>query len=125
MNFHETLIKEADEEIGIEVEVIDSLPEFLKASKNLTKPLAYFFDKFLFKTPKNNEFVGLAFILTPSTTLNFKDKEVVDFRWLAPKELKNYLKENNNYCEPLPLVFEKAEKFRKKYISFDNTFPIL
>lgn len=118
MDFKETLIKEVDEEIGFDIDVIDSIDKFVKLSKTkIKKPIAIIFEKFHCKTERNNEFVGLAFILTPTTNVNFKDDEVVDFKWLTSKEIKKYLKEESDYCEPLPLVFEKAEKFRKKFLS--------
>lgn len=118
MDFKETLIKEVDEEIGLKVKVVDSVQEFVKFSKTKIKePTAFIFEKFHYKTAKNNEFVGLAFILTPTTKVEFKDDEVVEFKWLTPKELRNYLETENNYCDPLPLVFEKAERFRKRYLA--------
>ena len=118
MDFKETLIKEVDEEIGLDIDVIDSVNEFVKKSKTkIKKPIAIIFEKFHYKTERNNEFVGLAFILTPTIKVEFKDEEVIDFKWLTPEELTKHLKKENNYCDPLPLVFEKAEKFRKKYLS--------
>ncbi|MFH1276392.1 MAG: hypothetical protein ABIH82_04740 [Candidatus Woesearchaeota archaeon] len=121
MNFKETLIKETEEEIGLNIEVIDSKEEFLRLAKSeLKKPIAFIFENFHYKTERNNEYVGLAFILTPITELSFQDNEVVDFKWLFPEELSKFLKENNNYCSPLPLVFEKAEKFRKENFSSFN-----
>ena len=74
-------------------------------------------EKLHYKTERNNEFVGLGFILTPTTKVKFKDNEVVAFKWLTPKELTVHLKKENNYCDPLPLVFKKAENFRKRYLS--------
>ncbi len=118
MDFKETLIKEANEEIGLDLKVIDSITEFVKLSKKpLPQPLAIIFERFHYKTERNNEFVGLAFILTPTTTVEFKDDEVIQFKWLLPEELAKYIKKENNYCDPLPLVFEKAERFRKKYLT--------
>ncbi len=32
-------------------------------------------------------------------------------------ELQHFLDTETNYCSPLPLVFEKAEKFRKEYFT--------
>ena len=92
--------------------------EIVKISKTkIKKPIAIIFEKFHYLTERNNEFVGLAFILTPTTRVEFKDEEVIYFKWLTPEELTKHLKKENNYCDPLPLVFEKAEKFRKKYLS--------
>ena len=117
MNFKETLIKEADEEIGLEVRVIDSRHDFVKFSKQpLKNPLAFIFEKFHYKTEHNNEFVGVALIITPTTKVEFKDDEVVEFKWLSSVELDKYLKTETNYCHPLLLAFEKVEKFRKKYL---------
>ncbi len=117
MGFQETLVKEADEEIGLSVKIIDSLRKFVKLSQQpLPSPTAFFFEKFHYKTSRNNEFVGLALVLTPTTKLTFKDKEVVGFKWVSPLELGRFLKEERNYCDPLPLVYTKAEKFRKKYL---------
>ena len=117
MGFPETLVKEADEEIGLSITVIGSVDEFVKLSKTkIKKPIAAIFEKFHYKTERNNEFVGLVFILTPTTKVEFKDNEVVAFKWLSPSELGRFLKEERNYCDPLPLVFKKAEKFRKKYL---------
>ena len=118
MDFKETLIKEVDEEIGLDIDVINSVDEFVELSKTkIKKPIAIIFEKFHYKTERNNEFVGLAFVLTPTPNTDFKDDEVIDFKWLTPEEIKKYLSENDDYCEPLPLVFEKAEKFREKYLS--------
>ena len=118
MNFKETLIKEADEEIGLHIRMLDSLKDFVKCHEKfaLSEPIAFIFEKFHYKTEHNNEFVGLAFIFTPTTKVEFKDDEVVEFKWLTPKELEKYLKTETNYCHPLLLAFEKAERFRKKYL---------
>ena len=117
MDFKETLIKEADEEIGLQIKVVDSLKEFVKYYKSSSLgPIAFVFEKFHYKTEHNNEFVGLAFIITSTTTVEFKDDEVVEFKWLTPKELEKYLKAETNYCHPLLVAFEKAERFRKKYL---------
>jgi len=92
-----------------------SKKEFIKAIKNITdKPLGFIFDKFHYKTETNNEWVGLGFIIVPNTDVKFEDDEVIDFKWLSPNELKEFIETNDNYCAPLPLVFEKAEKFRKE-----------
>jgi isopentenyldiphosphate isomerase len=116
MNFNETLIKETEEEIGLELEMF-SKKEFLLKIKNLEKgSVGFIFEKFHYKTTKNNEWVGLGFIMTTETNVTFVDGEVAEFQWLTPQELEKFLKTKNNYCSPLPLVFEKAEKFRKHYI---------
>ncbi len=116
MDFKETLIKEADEEIGLNVKAVDSVQEFVKTSQQpLKNPLAFIFEQFHYKTEHNNEFVGLAFILTPTTKVEFKDEEVLEFKWLTPKELDKYLKTETNYCHPLLVAFKKVERFRKKY----------
>ena len=117
LSFKETLIKEAEEEIGLSLTVVDSLGKFLQLARSeLKNPIAFFFDTFHFKEGINNEFVSLAFILTPITKLQFKDKEVVDFQWLSPHQLSLFLRRNDNYCSPLPMVFNKAEAFRKQYL---------
>ena len=117
MNFKETLIKEADEEIGLNVTVIDSVQDFVKLSQQpLHNPLTFIFEQFHYKTEHNNEFIGLAFMVTPTTEVEFKDNEVVEFKWLTPQELSQYLKTETNYCHPLLVAFEKAETFRKTYL---------
>lgn len=99
-----------------------NLNEFLKNAKNLTKkPIGYIFDRFHYKTKTDNEFVGLGFILTPANNLKFNDNEVIDFQWLSPAELKNFLTDKNNCCAPLPLVFKKAEEFRKSRLTPVNS----
>ncbi|MEA2065042.1 MAG: hypothetical protein U9O66_01955 [Patescibacteria group bacterium] len=113
LDFDENLAKETEEEIGMKVKMCKSKKEFIKLKNKLIKPIGFIFDKFHYKTFTNNEWVGLGFIITPTIKVNFQDKEVIDFKWLTTNELKLYLKENNNYCAPLPLVFKKAEKFRK------------
>lgn len=115
MNFNETLIKETEEEIGLKLEMISSKEEFLTAANSLeSNTIGFIFEEFHYKTDRNNEWVGLGFIITTKTDVTFVDGEVSEFQWLTPEELKEFLKTNNNYCDPLPLVFEKAEKFRKE-----------
>ena len=117
LDFEENLIKETNEEIGLKLKMFKTRNEFLKASKKINKTaIGFIFDKFNYKTKDNNEWIGLGFILTTKTNLKFTDNEVVDFKWLTPKELKQFIRNNKNYCTPLPLVFEKAEKFRLKYL---------
>ena len=88
-----------------------SAKEFLETAKKLKEPTGFIIERFHYKTDKNNEWVGLGLILSPTTTVKFADGEVTDFKWLTPEELKEYLKKENNYCVALPMVFEKAEKF--------------
>lgn len=115
LDFDENLVKEAKEEIGINITMCKSKDEFLKTIKNKpNQSLGFIFDKFHYKTETDNEWVGLGFIIVPNTKVNFEDDEVIDFKWFSPEELKAYLETNDNYCSPLPLVFEKAEKFRKE-----------
>ncbi|MCH7568218.1 MAG: NUDIX domain-containing protein [Nanoarchaeota archaeon] len=117
LSFEENLIKETDEEIGLDVKVFYSLNEFLEASKELNGTIGYICERFHYRTSINNEWVGFGLILTTKTDLEFKDKEVLKFRWLSPDELKKYLDEEDNYYSALPIIFEKAEKFRLKYLT--------
>lgn len=116
MDFDETLVKEAEEEIGLTISICNTTEkEFIASLKTLKdEAVAYVFEKFHYLVKPNNEWVGLAFIATPITDVKFNDKEVIDFKWMTPAKLKDYLKNNDNYCAPLPLVLEKAEKFRQK-----------
>lgn len=114
VDFDENLIKEAKEEIGIDIEMFQSKDEFIKSINSIDKPKGFIFDKFHYKTESNNEWVGLGFIIVHNTNVKFEDDEVIDFKWLSPNELREFIETNNNYCSPLPLVFEKAEKFRKE-----------
>lgn len=117
LDFAENLAKEANEEIGLNIKVCDNLDEFLKAAQELKdQVIAFILEKFHYKTEIYNEFIGLGIILTLTTKVEFKDNEVVDFKWLAPKELQEFLNSNNKYCVPLPLAFKKVEKFRLKYL---------
>ena len=117
MSFSETLIKEAHEEIGLTLVMMHSLNAFKQRAQTiLRKPIGYIFDQFHYITKVNNEFVGLGFILTPTTNVSFLDNEVIDFKWLTPVQLKKFLRTETNYCDPLPLVFKKAETFRKRYL---------
>lgn len=119
LDFEDNLAKESEEEIGIKIKMFESLGEFKIAARNLgDQSIAHIFETFHYQTSHDNEWVGLGFIITPSTEVYFKDGEVTDFRWLTPTDLGEFLKNNNNYCDPLPMVFEKAENFRKEHLSF-------
>jgi len=121
LSFDENLMVEAEEEIGLKLKMFQSVKEFIEAKNKLSKEaIGLIFDKFHYKTPTNNEWVGLGFIIIPTMDVDFQDGEVIDFKWLTPEELKKYLKENNDYCAPLPLVFEKAEEFRRKILKSSN-----
>ncbi|MFA5954866.1 MAG: NUDIX domain-containing protein [Patescibacteria group bacterium] len=109
-NFEETLVKEAGEEIGLQLTVFDSLEEFLKNIGHTNA--AYFFDRFLWRTNQDNEYVGLAFVTVVEQKTIFVDDEVVDFKWMLPEELKEFLQTGTNYCAALSVIFEKAEQFR-------------
>jgi isopentenyldiphosphate isomerase len=114
LDFSENLIKEAGEEIGINLVMAQSREEFFEKDINsLESPFGFIFEKFHYKTKINNEWIGLGFVIVLDTKVKFEDDEVVDFRWFSPEELERYLKNNNDYCEPLLLAFDKAEKFRK------------
>lgn len=115
LNFLENLAKEAEEEIGLKLELHDNFNSFIAAIQNLSqKALGYIFDEFAYETDKNNEWVGLGLIITDNESLEFIDGEVIDFKWLSPDELKTFCATETNYCAPLPMVVEKAEAFRKK-----------
>ncbi|PIN89604.1 hypothetical protein COU60_03265 [Candidatus Pacearchaeota archaeon CG10_big_fil_rev_8_21_14_0_10_34_76] len=115
--FEENLAKEADEEIGLEVKNFYSLNEFLDAAKNLSGSIGYICERFHYQDLINNEWVGFGLILTSETDLDFKDGEVLEFKWLTPNALKKYLSEENDYYSALLIAFEKAEKFRLRYLS--------
>ena len=112
--FEENLVKETDEEIGLKLVVAKSLNEFLESSKKLNGSIRFIFEQFLCQNSLNNEWVGAGFILTKETKLEFKDKEVIDFKWLTPKEIKEFLKKEGEYYSALLIIFEKEEKFRLK-----------
>ncbi len=119
LDFNENLIKEAQEEVGINLKMYNTKIAFLKAARQLknSQPIGFIFDKFHYQTKINNEWVGLGLIITPTTETRFNDREVVDFKWLSPDELKMFILKETNYCEPLPLVFYKVEEFRKQNLS--------
>ncbi len=117
LDFEENLIKEAKEEIGIDLEMCDSTDKLISKSKNLkNNAIGIIIENFLYQTKENSEWIGLGFIITNSEKVTFTDDEVVDFMWLTSDELRKFLKEDNNYCSPLPLVFDKAEKFRLTFL---------
>ncbi len=115
LSFEENLSKEAQEEIGITLKVCVDLPSFLEKAKKGMSATAFIFDRFLYKTETDNEWIGLGFILVPTQVVIFTDDEVIDFKWLTPDELRDFIATRNDYCSPLPLAFERAEVFRKRY----------
>lgn len=118
LGFADNLIKEADEEIGLNLKICDRLEDFLVTSQKLGQwAVGFVFEKFHYQTEFCDEFIGLGIILTPHTKVEFKDNEVIDFKWLTPNELEEFLNGNNQCCAPLILAFEKTEKFRLKYLN--------
>jgi len=115
--FEENLIKEADEEIGINLKISKDLNEFLEVSKNLNETVGFIFEEFLFENEMNSEWVGAGLILTTETNLEFKDDEVMEFKWLSVEDLNEFLKDKENYYSALPIIYEKVERFRLKYLN--------
>lgn len=115
IDFEENLAKEANEEVGLDVKTFDSLDDFLIASLSSHKTIGYIFERFHHSDGVNNEWVGAGLILTTQETLEFKDGEVLEFQWLTPDELKVFLT-NGRYHSALPIIFEKAEEFRLRYL---------
>lgn len=114
--FDENLVKEADEEIGINLKMYNNLNDFLEKAKNFNGSIGYIFEEFLFENERSSEWVGAGIILTTETKLEFKDNEVMKFKWVSLEELKEFLKDNTKYYGALPIIFEKAEKFKLKYL---------
>jgi len=112
--FEDNLIKEAQEEIWIELRMFDTENAFIAWLNDLKWSIGFIFEQFHYQTNSNNEFVWLWFIATTETELEFTDDEVVEFKWLWPDEMESFLKTEPNICGALWLVFEKAEKVRKK-----------
>ena len=117
LNFNENLQKEIAEEVGIDIKILDDVNKFVENAKQAKEAVAIIFDQFHFKTDTDNEWVGLGFVVVPTQDIKFVDNEVIDFKWLSPNELQKFIEVESNYCSPLPLVFEKAEKFRRQYFS--------
>jgi isopentenyldiphosphate isomerase len=114
LDFDENLIKEAKEEIGIDIEMFGFKNEFLESINLTDESVGFIFDRFHYKTQTDNEWVGLGLVIVRDTDVKFEDDEVINFKWMAPNELKEFIEKNDNYCSPLPLVFDKVEKFRKE-----------
>ena len=117
LSFEDNFVKEAKEEIGIDLTVCPDATSLVEKGKQGKEAVAFIFDRFHYKTDVDNEWVGLGFVVVPTTDVSFTDNEVIDFQWLVPAELEDFLAMQVNYCSPLPLVFEKAETFRKKYFA--------
>ena len=115
--FSENLIKETDEEIGLNLEMINDLNSFLDKSKNFNGTIGFIFEEFLFENKIDSEWVGAGLILTTETKLEFKDDEVIEFKWLSLEELNEFLKDKSSYYSALPLIYEKVEKFRLKNLN--------
>jgi len=117
LGFSENLKKEIAEEIGINLKMFNDVDVFVKSAKESKEASGFIFDKFYLKTETDNEWVGLGFVVVQTQDVEFVDDEVVDFKWLTPSELQDFINTETNYCSPLPLVFGKAEKFRKEYFA--------
>lgn len=113
--FGENLVKETDEEIGLTLKMYNDLDEFLRESKDFMGTIGFIFEEFLFENEINSEWVGAGLILTTESELEFKDDEVLEFRWVSVEELDEFLKDSDKYYDALPIIYEKAEKFRLKY----------
>jgi len=112
-SFEDNLVKETYEEIGIKLDICDSLDDF-KGRFNLSGSHGYIFESFLYKTDLDKEYVGLALICTDEKELKFNDGEVVEFRWFDEKELEEFIiKEYEKCCVVLPLVFDKTKEFMR------------
>ena len=115
LDFSENLKKEAKEEIGINLKMFEDVSSFVESAKEAKEVVGFIFDKFHYKTEKDNEWVGLGFVAVPTQNVVFVDDEVADFKWLTPDELQNFIDTETNYCSILPLVFKKAEKFISQF----------
>ena len=115
LSFNENLIKEAKEEIGINIEIPASKKEFFENVKSeFDQPQAFIFEEFHSMGITDNEWVGMGIIITNDLNVKFEDNEVIDFKWMLPEELEKFLTEEKNYCFSLPFIFKKVEKFRKE-----------
>ena len=110
MDFEDNLAKEAKEEIWIHVTMYDNIDVF-KLAIGGGETIWYIFDKFLYETKRNNEYVWLGLVCTTEENLVYTNNEVVDFQRLTEDELNEFIETRDDYCSPLPLVFEKAKKF--------------
>ncbi len=103
LNFEENLVKEAKEEIWINIEICKTKQEFLKFIKGKPeKTLWFIFEEFLFKTKRNNEWVGLAFVIVPDIKVKFEDGEVIDFKRLSPDKIESFIETTDNYFSGFP-----------------------
>lgn len=112
--FDGNLQKEVSEEIGMEVTIVERIQELTFLQDHA---LGIIFEEFHYKTDYNNEWVGLGFITTPTKETNFADGEVINFKWLTPEELSEFLSTDDNHCHALEVAFEKAEPIRKELFS--------
>ena len=81
LDFDENLAKEAQEEIGIHIEMRKSKNKFVEEIKNKpNQSLGFIFEKFHYKTKTDNEWVGLGFVVVPNTQVNFEDNEELTLR---------------------------------------------
>ncbi len=71
--------------------MFDDVEGFGKSAKEQKEAVGYIFDTFHFKTKTDNEWVGLGFIVILTQDVEFADDEVIDFKWLTPDELRNFI----------------------------------
>lgn len=109
--FGDNLVKETDEEIGLSVKVYEKLEDFIAASNVFDKTIGFIFEEFLFENDISSEWVGAGLILTIEDELEFKDEEVLEFRWLSKEELLEFLKDEGKYYSALPVIYEKTSRF--------------
>lgn len=112
LNFKETMIKEAKEEVGLDIVSCNDKNEFINKTLNINNSsIGFVFAKEHYKTKHNNEIVGFGIILTDINKLQFNDGEVLDFKWLASEEMKIFFKSDEDYSAALPIAFEKCNHY--------------
>ena len=116
LSFAETLVKEADEEIGLTVSMCDTRESFVERAAHPLGTIGYIFDRFHYHTESHNEWIGVGLIITVQEDLTFRDGEVLDFAWYTPEDLRTFFAEGE-YYGALPIAFERAEAFRLQYLA--------
>lgn len=110
MSFEDTLTKEAREEIWLRIQISNDINSF-KWIAERGKTTWYIFERFLYETERNSEYVWLGLICTTQENLVYTDNEVVDFQRLTEQDLDQFIATRDDYCSPLLLVFTKVKKF--------------